>query len=102
ARGLRISNSVALRVRQDSGDVLFEPVSGAGEYYLYYLPYTGTVRSNYPRITYPRPDTTATAGWLAGARASAANLPRATVVAFEAVDSLSQRWPMEVTATQSE
>jgi hypothetical protein len=102
ARGQRISNVATVQVRRDSGDVFFEPTAGAGDYYLYYLPYTGTVRSNYPKITYPRPDSTAVPAWLASARSGAATLPRATVTAFEAVDSLSQRWPMEVTATPSE
>lgn len=102
AQNRRVANATALLVRRDSGDVLFEPVTGAGDYYLYYLPYTGSVRSNYPRIRYPGPDSTATGRWLASARAGAGLLPRATVVAFEAVDSMSQRWPMEVIATASE
>jgi hypothetical protein len=98
----RIRNAASLWVRRDSGDLVFEPVHGIGTYYVYYFPYTGSVRSNYPRISYPRPDSMAAPGWVATARAGAATLPRADVVAFEAVDSMSQRWPMEVTATDSE
>ncbi len=101
-RGVRIMNVVALRIGRDSGDVAFEPVRGAGDYNIYYLPYAGSVRSNYPRVTYPRPDSTAISAWLSSTRSNAATLPRATVIAFEAVDSLSQRWPMQVTATVSE
>ena len=102
SRGQRISNAVALRVRRDSGDVVFEPTSGAGDYFLYYSPYAGNVRSNYPRITYPAPDSTAAPPWISAARSGASLLPTAAVAAFEAVDSMSQRWPMEVTATPSE
>ena len=101
-RGVRIANVVAVRISRDSGDLVFEPTRGAGDYYIYYLPYAGSVRSNYPRITYPRPDSTASPLWLVSARANTFALPPATVVAFEAVDSLSQRWPMEVVATESE
>ncbi len=101
-RGVRINNLVALRVTRDSGDIAFEPVRGAGDYFLYYLPYTGSVKSNYPRITYPKPDSTAAPGWLASVRSGTAALPRAAVTAFEAVDTLSQRWPMQVVATASE
>ena len=102
SRGQRISNVAALRVRRDSGDVVFEPTGGAGDYFLYYLPYAGNVRSNYPRITYPAPDSTAAPPWISAARSMASTLPPATVSAFEAVDSMSQRWPMEVTATPAE
>jgi hypothetical protein len=101
ARGQRIVNVAPQQIRRDSGVVVFDPTAGAGDYYLYYLPYTGSVRSNYPRITYPRPDSTATPDWLILARGALA-LPHATVVAFEAVDSMSNRSPMEVTATSSE
>ena len=102
ARGTRVANTVALAVRRDSGDVVFEAAGGDADYYLYYLPYTGSVKSNYPKISYPAPDTTAGAAWLAGVARSAATLPRATVTAFESVDSMSQLWPMEVIATASE
>ena len=100
--GIRIANLISVRVTRDSGDVIFEPVRGVGDYFLYYLPYAGSVRSNYPRITYPRPDSTASASWAAKARETVAASPRATVVAFEAADSLSQRWPMQVAAMPSE
>ena len=102
ANGQRVTNVVSLTMRRDMGDIVFEPASGSGTYYIYYMPYAGSVRSNYPRITYPAPDSTATPAWAAQARSGASSAPRATVMAFEAVDSLSNRWPMEVTATPSE
>jgi hypothetical protein len=102
AQGKRVTNAVALRVRRDSGDVVFEAAGSDAEYYLYYLPYAGSVKSNYPKITYPAPDSTADAAWIRGARNGAVGLPRASVVAFESVDTMSQLWPMEVIATASE
>ena len=118
ARGQRVANVSVGWVRRDSGEVKFETMAGVGDYFLYYLPYAGSVRSNYPRITYPAPavatDTTrraldSLARWLGkltapprGDAVALAELPVAQVVAFEAVDSLSQRWPMQVIATPSE
>ena len=96
AAGQRVTNVALLRVGRDSGDMVFEPTSGAGDYYVYYLPYTGSVRSNYPRITYPPPDSTAMPEWIALARSGASTLSRAVVAAFEAVDSMSQRWPRTI------
>ncbi len=102
AQDHRIVNAVALRVRRDSGSVAFQPIRGAGQYYVYYLPYTGTVRSPYPKISYLPPDSTGDPAWIAAARAHAATLPAAGETRFEAVDSMSSRWPMEVTATDAE
>ena len=102
AQGRRVPNMVALRVRRDSGDVVFESGAGDADYYLYYLPYAGSVKSNYPKISYPVPDSTADATWIRSARSGAAGFPRAQVVAFESVDTMSQVWPMEVIATAAE
>ena len=102
AAGQRVTNVVALSVRRDSGDVVFEAAGGNADYYLYYLPYTGSVKSNYPKISYPPPDSTADAAWIRSARSGAAGLPRAQVAAFESVDTMSQVWPMEVIATDGE
>lgn len=128
-RGREVTHVISRTIARDSGDVIFQAAFGAGTYFLYYMPYAGSVRSNYPRITYPKPgpglprDSAVLAQWSrdslpslatwmrevlaytatrAGPWSNYNTLPRATVVAFEAVDSMSQRWPMEVTATPSE
>jgi len=101
----RIANAVAMSVGRESGDIVFEPVHGAGEYHVYWMPYTGTFRSNYPRITYRPPDATASPDWLArtGTATDAwRQLPEAHVVEIEARDSVDSMWPMEVIATASE
>jgi hypothetical protein len=110
AAGARVLNAVALGVTRESGDVVFEPAAGAGAYYVYYMPYQGTFRSNYPRITYRPPDTTSSAAWRASAGVDSAglaearwqSLPRATVTEFDDVDSLASVYPMEVIATAEE
>ena len=102
ATGARVVNVVRVAVNREYGDLIFEPVAGPGDYYVYYLPYQGTFRSNYPRITYRPPDSTAAPGWLARWRDAWSTLPAATVTAFQAVDSMSSFWPMEVIATRAE
>ena len=105
--GHRVTNAVPISVDRETGTFAFEPTAGAGEYYVYFLPYKGSVRSNYPRITYRAVDTTANVRWLALQHLTPADIAAgrwrqlrpATVEAFEAVDSMSNRWPMEVIAT---
>ena len=110
ATGERVANVARIAITREAGDVVFQPVAGPGDYWLYWMPYQGTFRSNYPRITYRTQDSTASAEWLArhqltadGSRTDAwRSLPEAQVVAFEAVDSMSAMWPMEVIATAEE
>lgn len=102
ALGNRVTQVLALSVRSDSGDIVFRPRAGVGDYFLYYLPYVGSVRSNYPKITYPAPDSSNDLEWDRDARTRPELLPVARVVAFESADSMSLLWPMEVTATPTE
>jgi hypothetical protein len=108
--GLRVSNVVPIDLTRERGILAFEPSAGAGEYFVYFMPYTGSVRSNYPRITYRPADSTASARWITLQRLTKSDvaagrwraLPVAKVEAIEAVDSMSNRWPMEVIATDAE
>jgi hypothetical protein len=110
ATGERVANVARIELTREAGDVVFQPVAGPGDYWLYWMPYQGTFRSNYPRITYRTQDSTASAEWLSrhqltgdGLRTGAwRTLPEAQVVAFQAVDSMSTMWPMEVIATAEE
>ena len=110
ASGQRVANATAVAATREAGDVVFQPAAGPGDYWVYWMPYQGTFRSNYPRITYRPPDSTAASDWLTrnrlGAGAPAGGtwraLPEAQVVGIEAVDSMSAMWPMEVIATAEE
>ena len=108
--GSRVANVAVLTITREAGELAFEPVSGPGDYYVYYMRYTGSIRSSYPKITYVRPDSTADSGWLARAglgdpaRAARAarKLSEAELIAFEAVDEFNRMDPMEVIATAEE
>jgi len=110
ATGERVANMARAQVTRESGDIVFQPAAGAGDYWVYWMPYQGTFRSNYPRITYRPQDSTAATDWLTRNQLSAdrlrggtwRGLPEARVVEFQAVDSMSTMWPMETIATGDE
>ena len=102
ADGSRVLNAVAISITREAGDVVFEPTAGPGQYFIYYMPYTGTFRSNYPRITWRPPDSTAASDWIRNARESWRSLPEATLEEIQARDSADAFFPMEVIATAAE
>ncbi|HEX5005389.1 MAG TPA: glycoside hydrolase domain-containing protein, partial [Gemmatimonadales bacterium] len=105
ASGRRVLNVVRGPISRESGEIAFEPTSGPGDYFIYYLRYTGTVTSNYPKLTYPGPEVTAAPEWrslYAGSAAAMASLPAARLVAFESADTLDSFYPMQVIATERE
>jgi hypothetical protein len=108
--GNRIRNVVRVEVNREYGDFVFEPASGSGDYYFYYLPYTGTIHSPYPKITYLPPERTASVEWLTHndlldlerVRANRGKFSASEVVEFQSVDEFNSFYPMEVIATSSE
>jgi Tfp pilus assembly protein PilF len=105
----RVRNVARVAINREYGDIVFQ-ADAPGEYYVYYLPYTGSFRSNYPRITYRVPVSAADTAWLArhrlgedGVRAGAYRaLPAATLVGFDAVNEFSRFTPMEYIAGAAE
>ncbi len=105
--GDRIDNVARPHISREVGEIVFQPRSGPGSYYIYYLPYVTSGRRNYPTITYPQPEETADADWLRrhGLREgdpSWSELPQARLVVLQSLDDLDSFWPMEVTATREE
>ncbi len=64
ATGERVANVARADVDREAGDIIFQPTAGPGDYWVYWMPYQGTFRSNYPRITYRPQDSTAATEWL--------------------------------------
>lgn len=102
-KGTLIKNVYRGVVNREYGEIVFEPVSGAGRYYVYYLPYKSGGRSNYPNVSYFKPEQTADAAWLEAVSRDP-NLPAsgATTEELQAVDELNGVYPMEVIATAAE
>jgi hypothetical protein len=110
ANGQRVLNVVCMEIRREYGDVVFQPVSGPGTYYLYYLPYNPGVGNFDDPGTYFAPEDTASAEWrvangltpegIAEGRWRA--LPRAELVEIQARGEFHRMDPMEVIATEQE
>jgi hypothetical protein len=100
ASGQRIRNVHRGRIDRERGEIWFEPVSGPGRYYAYYLPQRSGGRSNYPTVTYVEPEVTADVAWAEAAQGGAA--VEARVVEFQSIDAFHSFFPMEVVATADE
>jgi len=114
ATGARITNLVRVEINREFGELVFEPQTAPGEYYVYYIPWESTGGS-YPQVTYPEPEATAETGWLeriglvAGQfpaqrvdRQIVARLPESRVIDLQAINELHSFFPMEVIATRAE
>ncbi|MBD8900216.1 glycoside hydrolase domain-containing protein [Rhodanobacter sp. DHG33] len=103
--GQLVGNVVRERIDQAEGVLAFE-AKQAGTYAIYYLPYIGSGRSNYPTVTYRAPTDTADAAWLKkndlDDTRHVAKLPQAHVIGYEAVDDFDAYTDMERTATPAE
>ncbi|MHA7109120.1 glycoside hydrolase domain-containing protein [Sunxiuqinia elliptica] len=100
-----VKNNYPVAVNREFGDILFQPQTVPGEYYIYYLKYQQHGRSNYPKVTYPKLPNEAEPTWLKEAKATSKDLeaqPKAELVQFQSVDPFNSFYPMEVIATQDE
>lgn len=104
----RVTNAVTVLVNHDEGRIIFQPSSGAGDYFIYYMPYkrVGTFESE----TYTKPKASATTEWLncnnlnniKNISEAYAQLPKAKVIAIESRGDFNSFFPMEVCATIAE
>ncbi len=85
---------------RESGELYFEPTSGKGTYFVYYMPYKNEGRSNYPKGVYLKPENTASTEWLSSVNGKQA--PLASVKEFQSIDAFNSFYPMEVIATKAE
>ena len=107
--GKRIFNVVWVNLNREFGDVVFQPETVPGNYYVYYLLYRAK-GVNYPKGYYLPPQQTADSVWIRdhklddpeGAQEALRSLPRAELVQFQSIDDFNSFYPMEVIATQSE
>lgn len=105
ATGERITNVCRFTIDREQGEVVFQPQTVPGEYYIYYLKNVMSGSPYYPTVNYPAFKNTASADWvkknkLSGKKAPA--LPAAKVVQFQAINELNSFYPMEVIATSNE
>ncbi len=107
ATGERIANVARLDINREFGELAFE-ASAAGQYYVYYLPWVRTGKTQFRKdyftgLAYNAPEATANADWLTTVgQCDLTALPRAEVVAIEAINDFHRFDPMEVVATADE
>lgn len=101
-----INNIICLSSDNEKGHFVFQPVKGAGDYFMYYLP--GRMESNNSNLHayYPPPEQTADKAWIKthglDDSASIAALPRAKVKEIQSWNKFNSFYPMEVIATENE
>lgn len=96
----RIDNVLVSNMSRYQGTIDFEPASGSGKYYIYFLPYQLKQSVNYPNAVYNKMTKTASADWEALVVLS----PKAAVKIdyIESYNALNNLYPMEVLATEAE
>ncbi len=97
----KISNVKVAAISSESGEIYFEPTSGSGIYYVYYMPYKNEGRSNYPKGVYLEPENTASLEWL-NSIDNNKNIALASVKEIQAINAFNSFYPMEVIATKEE
>lgn len=108
--GDKVINICRIEINREFGDLVFQPMTVPGEYYVYYLPFEMKGRSNYPTVTYPEPGQTSELEWLNQHSLTAGSLsgikrkkfPQAEVIEFQSIDELNSFYPMEIVATSDE
>lgn len=105
ATGQRITNVVRHGITQEKGEIVFQPQTAPGEYYIYYLKNVSSGSRYYPKVTYPPFEETADETWVKKHRLSGKslpNLPTARLVQYQSIDEFNSFYPMEVIATAAE
>jgi len=103
--GKRITNVCRFQINREKGEIVFQPQTVPGDYYIYYLKNISSGSKYYPTVTYPGFEETASAEWKKANRLTgkkAPELPQATVKQFQAINEFHSFYPMEVIATAKE
>jgi len=110
ATGKRITNVHWTRMNREAGDVVFQPQTAPGKYYLYYLVYKSKGSRNYPKGYYQPIERTADDAWLkrvgldqpSDPESRLRSLENAKLIQFQSTDELNSFYPMEVIASAQE
>lgn len=105
ATGKEVSNRCRFTVNREIGQLVFQPLTVPGKYYVYYLQNRASGSKYYPTVTYTPYRETASSEWLKKNKLigkSAPRLPQADVVQFQSIDEFNSFYPMEVIATAAE
>jgi hypothetical protein len=110
ATGKRLSNVAIVSVTPACGEIVFQPATAPGKYYVYYLPASRTGTGYFPEVVYDRIQETSDKAWRSRAGLAAGplqqeawrKLPRAQFVSLEAIDAYDEFTSMDEIATPEE
>ena len=110
ATSKRVVNVLRVRIEREFGDLLFQPPTTPGEYYLYFMPYHSTGAWWSPTTSYLPPRDKPEAAWAARcapvlkklAAGEVPGVPAVRVLEIQANDDFNRFDPMEVIATHKE
>ncbi len=100
ASGKEIQNIKTENINRENGTIFFEPISGKGTYYVYYMPYVDEGTANYPKGIYQKPEDKADAQWISKIKTNIKD--NASVTEIQSVNAFNSFYPMEVIATTAE
>ncbi|NWJ51612.1 MAG: hypothetical protein HXX14_12170 [Bacteroidetes bacterium] len=99
----RINNVHIAVINRETCNLVFEPTSGKGVYYLFYMPYISKGSANYPTVFYQKPLLQADKNWLTKVASQPVNsLSKAVVIEIQSINALNSFYPMEVIAKKTE
>ena len=96
-----VNNIFCIEKNKDFADIIFQPVSGEGVYYLYYMPGRNTGRWWHPDSKYDQPADLSDPEWKKQ-NANKADHQQAKTIAFESKSSFHSFYPMEIPVTREE
>lgn len=110
ATGNPVANVVAVRVTRECGDIVFQPATAPGRYFVYYMPSKLTGSRYFPQGVYEPAKETADAAWRSRVGLAEKTpddggwrkLPPADVIALEAIGEHDKFTPMEQAATSEQ
>ena len=110
ATNQRVENVLRVNIQRSFGDLLFQPATVPGEYFVYYHPYKTEGSWYFPATVYLPPSETAQSSWIQACQplveqlraGTTAQLPAARVLEFQAINEFHRCDPMEVVASAEE
>lgn len=105
--GKEVKNIYRVNINRESGEFIFQPNSGTGIYFVYYMPYKGKNNSGWWAGSYLKPEDNPDTAWINKNSLSAGigqteNSNKADVVKIESRTAFDSFYPMEVCALGNE
>lgn len=97
-KGKEVRNILRVNINRERGELIFQPNSGAGIYYIYYLPWKGEKRNGSFSGNYLKPEDAPEKKW----GVDSSKLTLAKVKGIESRTDFDSFYPMEVVATSTE